>query len=288
MIFQQNSGEVTRECNIPFNEGENILLYDEGIENFHPPERFLYRVEFLFWWPDKTLLHAGAVEKDGKAYVFTGSGNVGKTSCVLKLLRSGYNFLSDDWLIIGGGKAYPFPKRIRIFDYNLKDNEIAKRALGHKRLLLLLTCKLLDYSSKISPHKYLKFVVEKLRERTILREKLHKIFPEAKIAEPSPISKVFFLERRKIKQIELKRDISSRELARKMAYYRLYEWSYVLQEYYRYVNIFGVENKRVENMLLHDITVMEKTFEKCDLYRVLLPERLNLFNVDLASILPLD
>ncbi|MHA1833984.1 MAG: hypothetical protein ACTSV7_08335, partial [Candidatus Baldrarchaeia archaeon] len=222
---------------IPFDEGENILWYDEGVENIRPLDRFLDAIEFLMWWPDKAWLHAGAVEKNGNAYIFTGGGGVGKTSSVLNLLREGCNYISDDWLIIGGGKAFSMPKRIHIFDYNLKHKEIAKRVLGYKRLYHCPICKLLEYGSRFSPHKHIKFVFEKLRERTMLAVDVHRIYPEAKVSPPSPISKVFLLERKKVKSIEVKRDITSKELARKMAYYNLYEWNHMFREYYRYVHL---------------------------------------------------
>lgn len=275
---------------IPFDESENTLLYDEGMENVRPLDRFLDSFEFLMWWSDKARLHAGAVAKDDKAYVFTGEGGVGKSSSVLKLLKEGYNYLSDDWLIIGAGKAFPFPKRIHIFDYNLKDKEIAKRVLGYKRLYYCPMCKLLEYGSKFSPHKYIRFFFDRLRERTMLTVGLHKIYPEAKVAPPSSISKVFLLERKKVDHdhIEVKKDITSKQLARKMAYYNMFEWSHMFKEYYHYIHLFGIRNKRIENRLDNNIKIMNETFGKCDLYRVILPKRLDLSEVDLTSILGLD
>lgn len=273
---------------IPFDEGENILWYDEGVENVRPLDRFLDPIEFLIWWPDKAWLHAGAVEKNGKAYVFTGGRGCGKTSSVLNLLREGYNYLSDDWLIIGRGKAFPMPKRIHIFDYNLKHKEVAKRVLGFKRLYYYPMCKLLEYGSRFSPHKHIKFVFEKLRERTMLTVDVYRICPKAKVSPPSPISKVFLLERKKVDDIKVKSGITPKELARKMAYYSLYEWNYMFREYYRYVHLFGIRNQRIENRLYYDMEVMNETFEKCQLCKVVIPEMLDLCKVDLASLLDID
>jgi hypothetical protein len=273
---------------IPFDESENTLLYDVGIENVRPLDRFLDGIEFLIWWPDKVWLHAGAVEKNGKAYVFTGKGGVGKTSCVLNLLKEGYNYLSDDWLIVGDGKAFSLLRRIHIFDYNLRHKEIARKLLGHKRLLYILEGKLLDYGSKFSPHKYLKFVFDKLKERNMLTVELHKIYPEAKVTSSSLISKVFLLERKKADCIEVKKDITPKELAQKMAYYNMYEWNHMFREYYRYAHLFGIRNKRIENRLYHDMRVMNATFKRCEVYRVIVPERLDLYEVSLTSLLDID
>jgi len=43
---------------IPFDERENILWYNEGMEDVRPVDRFLDGFEFLMWWSDKARLGA--------------------------------------------------------------------------------------------------------------------------------------------------------------------------------------------------------------------------------------
>ena len=130
---------------IPFKENEYVLWYEEGV----PLNVLISYCEALMYWPDKTILHAGGVTKEGEALLFVGGGNVGKTSSVLNLLREGYEYLSDDWIVIDKNKAYPLPKTLHIFDYNLKNKEVAKSVLGIKRFLYKPFFKLLEVLSLI-------------------------------------------------------------------------------------------------------------------------------------------
>ena len=68
------------------------------------------------------FLHASAVEKDGEATLFAGSGGTGKTSCCVRLVdESNYRFLSDDMTLINSnGIVCLYPKYINCFPYNLR------------------------------------------------------------------------------------------------------------------------------------------------------------------------
>lgn len=105
---------------IPFGEKEDTMWYNEGIAYTYRANLIIYASEFLMWWPNKAWLHAGAVAKNGNAYIFCGKGGCGKTSVVLNLIREGYDYLSDDWLIVGEGKAFPYPKRVHILIITLR------------------------------------------------------------------------------------------------------------------------------------------------------------------------
>jgi len=270
---------------IPFDEKEDTIWYDQEILHTNRADLILYATEFLMWWPDKAWLHAGAVAKNGNAYIFTGEGGTGKTSAVLNLTKEGYDYLSDDWLIVGEGVAFPLPKRIHIFDYNLKDKEIAKQILGAKRFYYKPMVKLLEWGSRLSPHRHVRFIFDRLKERTMLSVELCKINPTAKVASPSPISKVFLLDRRNVNSIEIRRDITAKELARKMAYVYMYEWDGMYREYYRYVCHFGVKNRRIESKLRHNFKILFETFRKSELYRIVVPKEMDLTKIDLPSLL---
>lgn len=49
------------------------------------------------------LLHAGAVERDGRVVLLVGSSGVGKTTATLALVRRGFGYVSDDVVEITGG-----------------------------------------------------------------------------------------------------------------------------------------------------------------------------------------
>jgi len=265
---------------IPFANDEKVLLYDEAALN-----KVAYYCECLMWWPSKTFLHAGGVAKNGKAIVFTGAGGVGKTSIVLNLLKKGgYDFLGDDWLIIEGNKAFAFPRRIHIFHYNLKDKEIAERALGWRRFYYKPKLKLFELGRKLAPHKYLKFTFDILLKRSMISVDIQKLFPKVKIAPPSTISKIFYLERKRINELEIKRDITPRELARRMVHVNMSEQMLFFRKYCEYVYSYGIENSQIANRMRHDFEIMYETFRNSEIYRITVPEHLDLTRYPLPSI----
>lgn len=64
-------------------------------------------------------VHASAVEKDGKAYVFTGFGGVGKTTLGLYLAENGYRLMGDNFVFLKDGKIYPYPEMLRVTEFTL-------------------------------------------------------------------------------------------------------------------------------------------------------------------------
>jgi HprK-related kinase A len=71
------------------------------------------------------LLHASAVEKDGKVLVMTGLSGSGKSTLSALLGRNGWRFMGDEFVLIDpvSGEAAPFPRMI-----SLKNEAIAAMA----------------------------------------------------------------------------------------------------------------------------------------------------------------
>ena len=65
----------------------------------------LYRSHLLF-------LHGSVLERDGKAYIFLGKSNAGKSTTILKLREEGFIFFSDEFAPIDltSGFIHPFPR----------------------------------------------------------------------------------------------------------------------------------------------------------------------------------
>jgi hypothetical protein len=63
---------------------------------------------------DFLFLHSGAVARDGAGLLLPAPMDSGKSTLVLALLSSGFQYLSDELGVLDPvtGKAYPFPKRI--------------------------------------------------------------------------------------------------------------------------------------------------------------------------------
>lgn len=70
---------------------------------------------------DFLFLHAGAVARDGAALVLPARMDSGKSSLVTALLRSGWDYLSDELGALDPvtGRIYPFPKLISLDDASL-------------------------------------------------------------------------------------------------------------------------------------------------------------------------
>ncbi len=67
-------------------------------------------------WRRHLLLHASAVEKDGKALIMTGASGSGKSTLAAMLGHKGWRFMGDEFVLIDlvNGEAAPFPRMISL------------------------------------------------------------------------------------------------------------------------------------------------------------------------------
>ena len=112
-----------------------------------------------------------------------------------------------------------------------------------------------------------------------------KLFPKVKIAPPSTISKIFYLERKRINELEIKRDITPEELARRMVHVNMSEQMLFFRKYYEYVYSYGIENSQIANKMHHDFEIMYETFRNSEIYRITVPEGLDLTSAPVISLL---
>jgi hypothetical protein len=62
-----------------------------------------------------TFIHAGAVVIEGRAFVFPGDGDYGKSVLVNRLVEEGAGYLSDEWAVVSPeGRLFPLSKPIRL------------------------------------------------------------------------------------------------------------------------------------------------------------------------------
>jgi HprK-related kinase A len=73
-------------------------------------------LQMALGWRRHLLLHASAVEKDGKVLVMTGLSGSGKSTLSALLGRKGWRFMGDEFVLIdpATGDAVPFPRMISL------------------------------------------------------------------------------------------------------------------------------------------------------------------------------
>jgi hypothetical protein len=82
-------------------------------------KRLVIHYPLLFLLEQKNgiyFLHASAVEKEGKGFIFTGLPGCGKTLAMSILLKEGFRFLSDNFLLWNRDHLFAFPELLRIRD----------------------------------------------------------------------------------------------------------------------------------------------------------------------------
>jgi GTPase SAR1 family protein len=255
---------------LPFFNNNKYVLYYKGTD---PSFVFSY-VESLFEWADKTFLHAGAVSDGCNAYIFTGGGGVGKTSLVLGLLQNlnMYRFMSDDWLILGKNLAFPYPKRIRIYDYNvINDKTIGRRLFGFKYPLVLTYLKSLNKLRRKFPSKTIRFLLHNYNYVRLVD--VNDICNCLKEIQPLPIGKIFLLTKGSSQKI-LKHETDHERLAYLLSRVNYYERLYLYHEYYKYLinSFYKTEiTVKLEDRIQKDYELFREAFRNKEIYVLEMP-----------------
>jgi HprK-related kinase A len=73
-------------------------------------------LQMALGWRRHLLLHASAVEKDGKALIMTGASGSGKSTLAAMLGHRGWRFMGDEFVLLDlmTGDAVPFPRLISL------------------------------------------------------------------------------------------------------------------------------------------------------------------------------
>jgi len=85
-------------------------------------------LQMALGWRRHLLLHASAVERDGRVLVMTGASGSGKSTLAAILGNSGWRFLGDEFVLIdpASGNAVPFPRLISLKNSAIKEMEAAR------------------------------------------------------------------------------------------------------------------------------------------------------------------
>ncbi|MFB0563423.1 MAG: hypothetical protein ACETWM_19670 [Candidatus Lokiarchaeia archaeon] len=259
------------------NAGIKLILDEEPKQLYYnssvSPDFCLQWIEALFWWDDKCMIHAAAIAKGNQSYLLCAPANTGKTSCVLELIKEGWEYLGDDWIIVGNNKIYSFPKTIHIFDYNIVyDKEYFTKYYRIKKPMYLYSKLQFFIKKQIIkrvPSRFLRYGINKILSRPLYYLKVNEILPKISIADYKPIDKVFFLQRQNCDKICIN-PIDISEIINKICHILLVERAYFLNWYYLYAalekEIFYIESWRE-----HYSKVLSQTLKNTIPIKVLIP-----------------
>ncbi len=84
-------------------------------------------LQMALGWRRHLLLHAAAMERDGRALILTGESGAGKSTLAAMLMRAGWRLLGDEFALVDlhNGSLHPFPRPI-----SLKNASIAAVGAG--------------------------------------------------------------------------------------------------------------------------------------------------------------
>lgn len=213
--------------------GPILLVYD--IEAVGKERRLVVEfARFLLHWPDKCQVHASALQKDGRTFVFFAPGNTGKTTLGLQLMSRGYQLLGDDWVILGSnGTVYRFPQPMRVHDYNLAKNLNWCRELYgsfgvplHYYMKLRLSIR--NWLAMRLPSRGLRYLFDWAFTRPIAEIDVGDLNGTA--VSDAPISVGYWLERvSELSDIQISK-LSPEELRKRVSY----TYQYELSEFYKW------------------------------------------------------
>ncbi len=252
-------------------EKENVKLYYNDFVIGTDLELIVNFTRFLLAWDDKCQVHAGAVAKNGKSYVFFAPQNTGKTTLVLYLLKKGYSLLSDDWLIIGNnGNAYFYPQPISIYDYNLAYSiDWCRELFGWKarlvQLVMLLRVKFKEKIVPLIPYRIARFGIN-----WVLSKAIRMIPQNIPDNIQGKIHKAYWLYRNKnIQKLSINK-IEKDDLINRVIATFMYEFS----EYFRWYYLVAQEGKSIhyiENFKSHMKEILMEALKDINCYMVLIP-----------------
>jgi hypothetical protein len=96
-------------------KGETIISTGQGLEYSLTMLEGQVRGHVAILAPDRTFIHAGAIEHEGRAIVFPGYSFAGKTTLAEAFVRAGATYYSDEFAVLDGdGLVHPYPKPLSI------------------------------------------------------------------------------------------------------------------------------------------------------------------------------
>jgi len=159
-------------------------------------------LRFLFISRGFILLHSACLDKNESGLLLSAPPDTGKTTTVLKCVKNGFSFLSDDMTIIKlPNQAFCFPKPMTISSHTFKtaisvsnthdnDRSMRVRSLVHSKTGRAFMHKLAKLNVPI-------FTINTIGQSIVRPPKysINSILQEAKIKNDTKVDNLYFLKR---------------------------------------------------------------------------------------------
>jgi len=227
---------------------------------------------------DSALVHSSSLFHRGIGVLLPAWGFAGKTNLLLRFLKDGAEYISDDWTIVTkDGLMLSFPTSINVLGYNLAEfPELSAYGDWNARVRNFLYKRLATsfWWLQRSGVKFGKWEKRIKSEIWNLNKKIRipyeRMFPKGHVRDKCPIDQVFMLAPSNIDRIRIE-DTKPENVARKMAYCLLYERDIVADHY----NMFRFAFPERRNSLVEDKEIEERimyeAFRKAELHILFTP-----------------
>jgi len=153
----------------------------------------IWRLRFMKH--DIILVHAACVSSENSAYLIPAWKGIGKTTVCLKLVKSGYEYMSDDRIWLGAsGEIYAYPRYVV-----LKDSNAFYFPEFTTRFIKIKLC-VRDFLNKIdliSGKRLIRYLINKLVSIPVQYHHIEDLYPTAKTRKQAQVAKVIYLTKNK-------------------------------------------------------------------------------------------
>ncbi|MGI0031414.1 MAG: hypothetical protein ACRD80_07505 [Nitrososphaeraceae archaeon] len=212
ILYTEHFGSAGAQFSIEFGERIEVTI-NKLISN---SKHVLYvnlvepLLRFLFISMGFILLHSACLDKNASGLLMSAPPDTGKTTTVLKCVKNGYSFLSDDMTIIRlPNEALCFPKPMTISSHTFKtavsvsnsrdtDRSLRLRSLVHSKTGRAFMHKLGKLNVPI-------FTINTIGQSIVRPPKysINSILQDAKIKKDTKVDNLYFLKREGNKFIQL-------------------------------------------------------------------------------------
>ncbi len=260
--YSEHFGSLGAQFSMEFSDKVNISINKLITKSRHVIYVNLVEpmLRFLLISKGFVLLHSACIDIKGNGILFSAPPDTGKTTTVLKCIKSGFSFLSDDMTIVRlPNEAMCFPKPMTISSHTYKtattvaDNDHDKiqyrlRSLIHSKTGRQFMHKLAKYNVPI-------FTLNTIGQAIIKppKFKIESLLQSVTIQEKTQVKSLYFLERGGNEQME--------EIPTKVALRKAIENSddaFLFPPYADLIHHINIGGKTAKELLQEERSLLEK------------------------------